>query len=59
MHWRASARAGQLLVREYVDPVQPQCTVVLDDRAAAVLGGGGGLFGQGFPRTSGVSRLFF
>jgi uncharacterized protein (DUF58 family) len=32
VHWRASARAGQLLVREYVDPVQAHCTVVLDTR---------------------------
>jgi uncharacterized protein (DUF58 family) len=35
VHWRASARAGQLLVREYVDPVQPHCTVVLDVRGGA------------------------
>jgi uncharacterized protein (DUF58 family) len=32
VHARASARTGQLVVREYVDPVQPQCTVVLDNR---------------------------
>jgi uncharacterized protein (DUF58 family) len=32
VHWRASAKIGQLLVREYVDPVQPHCTVVLDTR---------------------------
>jgi hypothetical protein len=36
VHWRASAKAGQLLVREYVDPVQAQCTVVLDTRASAL-----------------------
>lgn len=36
VHWRASARAGQLLVREYVDPVQPHCTVVLDTRPGAL-----------------------
>jgi uncharacterized protein (DUF58 family) len=31
VHWRASARSGRLVVREYVDPVQPHCTVVLDN----------------------------
>lgn len=36
VHWRASARAGRLFVREYVDPVQPQCTVVLDNRPTAL-----------------------
>jgi uncharacterized protein (DUF58 family) len=36
VHWRASAKAGHLLVREYVDPVQPHCTVVLDTRDAAL-----------------------
>lgn len=36
VHWRASARAGQLLVREYVDPVQPHCTVLLDTRVGAL-----------------------
>lgn len=36
VHWRASAKAGHLLVREYVDPVQPHCTVVLDTREAAL-----------------------
>lgn len=36
VHWRASARTGRLVVREYVDPVQPHTTVVLDNRAAAL-----------------------
>jgi uncharacterized protein (DUF58 family) len=36
VHWRASARVGKLLVREYVDPVQPHCTVLLDTRAGAL-----------------------
>jgi uncharacterized protein (DUF58 family) len=36
VHWRASAKAGQLVVREYVDPVQPHCTVVLDNRGSAL-----------------------
>jgi len=36
VHWRASARSGRLVVREYVDPVRPHCTVVLDNRPAAL-----------------------
>ena len=36
VHWRASARASTLLVREYVDPVRPHCTVVLDERVSAL-----------------------
>jgi uncharacterized protein (DUF58 family) len=36
VHWRASAKTGQLVVREYVDPVQPHCTVVLDNRLTAL-----------------------
>lgn len=36
LHWKATARTGQLMVREYVDPAQPWCVVVLDDRAAAL-----------------------
>lgn len=33
LHWKATARTGQLMVREYVDPAQPWCVVVLDTRA--------------------------
>ncbi|QJY47934.1 DUF58 domain-containing protein [Pseudonocardia broussonetiae] len=36
LHWKATARTGQLMVREYVDPAQPWCVVVLDDRASAL-----------------------
>ena len=32
LHWKATARTGQLIVREYVDPAQPWCVVVLDTR---------------------------
>lgn len=32
VHWKASAHAGSLMVREQVDPVRPDTTVVLDAR---------------------------
>jgi uncharacterized protein (DUF58 family) len=32
LHWKATARTGQLMIRDYADPHQPQFTVVLDDR---------------------------
>ncbi|GGJ81576.1 hypothetical protein GCM10010123_09200 [Pilimelia anulata] len=35
VHWRASARAGELLVREHVDTSVPHPVLLLDDRAAA------------------------
>ena len=34
LHWKASARTGRLMVREYVDPAQPHCVVVLDTTGA-------------------------
>lgn len=36
LHWKATARTGQLMVREYVDPAQPWCVVLLDTRATAL-----------------------
>jgi len=36
LHWKATARTGQLMVREYADPAQPLVTVVLDTRPAAL-----------------------
>ncbi|MFE2754276.1 DUF58 domain-containing protein [Actinosynnema sp. NPDC059335] len=32
LHWKATARTGQLMVRDYADPLRPQFTVLLDDR---------------------------
>ncbi|MEU4253482.1 DUF58 domain-containing protein [Amycolatopsis sp. NPDC026612] len=36
VHWRATAKTGRMMVREYVDPAQPRFTVLLDDRAGAL-----------------------
>jgi uncharacterized protein (DUF58 family) len=32
LHWKATARTGQLMIRDYADPNQPQFTVLLDNR---------------------------
>jgi uncharacterized protein (DUF58 family) len=32
LHWKATARTGQLMVRDYTDPEQPRFTVLLDTR---------------------------
>lgn len=32
LHWKATAKTGQLMIRDYADPSQPWFTVVLDDR---------------------------
>ncbi|GAA4523888.1 DUF58 domain-containing protein [Amycolatopsis samaneae] len=36
LHWKATARTGQLMVREYADPAQLRCTVLLDTRPSAM-----------------------
>ncbi|WP_328618105.1 DUF58 domain-containing protein [Amycolatopsis sp. NBC_00355] len=36
VHWRATAKTGRMMVREYVDPAQPRFTVLLDDREGAL-----------------------
>ncbi|MFD1150613.1 DUF58 domain-containing protein [Saccharothrix hoggarensis] len=34
VHWKATARTGRLMVRDYADPDQPRFTLVLDTRHA-------------------------
>jgi uncharacterized protein (DUF58 family) len=34
LHWKATARTGQLMVRDYADPDQPRFTALLDSRLA-------------------------
>jgi len=38
IHWRSSARAGQLIVKEFAQETQPGLTIALDLRAASVVG---------------------
>lgn len=39
VHWRTSARIGELMVREHLDTSLPRLVVLLDDRAGAHPGG--------------------
>ncbi len=39
VHWRTTARAGRLIVKEFAEEQQPALTLALDLRAAACLGG--------------------
>lgn len=32
LHWKSTARTGQLMVRDYIDPDQPRFTLLLDTR---------------------------
>jgi uncharacterized protein (DUF58 family) len=32
LHWKATARTGRLMIRDYADPNQPQFTALLDNR---------------------------
>ena len=43
VHWRTSARVGELMVREHVDTSLPRLVVLLDNRAAAHPGARGGM----------------
>ncbi|HEX8630715.1 MAG TPA: DUF58 domain-containing protein, partial [Catenuloplanes sp.] len=47
VHWRTSARVGELMVREHLDTSLPRIVVVLDDRAGAHPGARGG-FAESF-----------
>jgi len=38
VHWRSTARAGQLIVKEFAEETQPGLTIALDLRAASVIG---------------------
>ncbi|WP_158883341.1 DUF58 domain-containing protein [Amycolatopsis anabasis] len=35
LHWKATARTGRLMVRDYADPDQPRLTTILDTRREA------------------------
>lgn len=36
LHWKATARTGQLMVRDFVDPDQPRLTLLLNTRRATL-----------------------
>lgn len=35
LHWKATARTGRMMVRDYADPQQPRFTLLLDTRSAS------------------------
>lgn len=37
LHWKATARTGRLMVRDYADPNQPRFTALLDDRPESLV----------------------
>ncbi|PZS30686.1 MAG: DUF58 domain-containing protein [Pseudonocardiales bacterium] len=39
VHWKAVARTGKIMVREYSDPAEPRLTVVLDNRTDGIAAG--------------------
>jgi uncharacterized protein (DUF58 family) len=42
VHWRTTARVGELMVREHLDTSLPRLVILLDDRSAAHPGGADG-----------------
>jgi uncharacterized protein (DUF58 family) len=42
VHWRTTARVGELMVREHLDTSLPRLVILLDDRRTAHPGGAGG-----------------
>nr|WP_042193974.1 DUF58 domain-containing protein [Kibdelosporangium sp. MJ126-NF4]CEL20989.1 FIG002343: hypothetical protein [Kibdelosporangium sp. MJ126-NF4]CTQ95497.1 FIG002343: hypothetical protein [Kibdelosporangium sp. MJ126-NF4] len=38
LHWKATARTGKLMIRDYADPQQPQFTILLDNRPVIAAG---------------------
>jgi uncharacterized protein (DUF58 family) len=55
VHWKSTARAGQLMVREHVDPDEPQVLVVLDTRTATWPGAS---FEEGVEVAASVAQAF-
>ncbi len=47
VHWPATARHGELMVRQEESVTTPEATLLLDQRAAAFTGGLSGVFGTG------------
>lgn len=56
VHWKSSARTGQLMVREHIDPHRPQLTVLLDTRQARYDGGAGEPFEEAVDLAASLLR---